>query len=90
MKFRYRLEIADHARKDFKKLPKPDKRRMIAKLKSFRVDPRPDGYKKLEGMSEKFYRVHVGRYRIIYQIKDSIVTVLVLRFLKRDESTYKS
>jgi mRNA interferase RelE/StbE len=44
-------------------------------------DPRPHGVEKLESR-EKLYRVYVGPgkdYRVIYQIRDEILVVLVVR-----------
>jgi mRNA interferase RelE/StbE len=44
-------------------------------------NPRPNGVEKLESR-EKLYRVYVGPgkdYRVIYQIRDEILVVLVVR-----------
>ena len=44
-------------------------------------NPRPHGVEKLESR-EKLYRVYVGPgkdYRVIYQIRDEILVVLVVR-----------
>ena len=40
------------------------------------INPRPHGYIKLKG--EEAYRIRVGDYRIIYEIKDKILTVIVV------------
>ncbi len=90
MTHKYRVIIGPEARKDFRKLPKPIKKRIVKTIKGLRTDPRPHGYKKLEGFpKEKFYRLHVGDYRVIYRIQDDVVTIFVLAFLKRNETTYK-
>jgi mRNA interferase RelE/StbE len=41
-------------------------------------NPRPFGYKKLEGF-ENSYRIRVGIYRIIYSIEDDFLTVEVVK-----------
>lgn len=46
------------------------------------ADPRPAGVKKLSG-PESLYRVRVGDYRIVYQIADSELQVLVVRVRHR-------
>ncbi len=45
---------------------------------SLAEEPRPDGVKKLAG-SDDLYRVRVGDYRIIYQIRDATVLVVIIR-----------
>jgi len=39
-------------------------------------NPRPKGYKKLKG--EEAYRIRVKDYRIIYEIDDTKITVIVI------------
>ena len=46
-------------------------------------NPRVPGYTKLSGQSA--YRVRVGDYRIIYEIHDAVLTVLVVRVGHRRE-----
>lgn len=40
-------------------------------------DPRPYGYRKLAGRGEQ-YRIRVGDYRVIYDIRDAVLVVLVI------------
>ena len=50
-------------------------------------NPRPQGVEKLES-KEKLYRLYVGPgkdYRVIYQIRDEILVVLVVRVGDRKE-----
>jgi mRNA interferase RelE/StbE len=46
-------------------------------------NPRPQGCKKLKGRNG--YRIRQGNYRIIYEIKDSILTVFILAAGHRKE-----
>jgi mRNA interferase RelE/StbE len=39
-------------------------------------NPRPYGYKKLKG--EDAFRIHVGEYRIIYEIEDDKIIVTIV------------
>jgi mRNA interferase RelE/StbE len=50
-------------------------------------DPRPFGYKKLVD-EEALYRIRVGNYRIIYEIHDRVLLIVVLRLARRREDTY--
>jgi len=50
-------------------------------------NPRPPGICKLEG-SASLYRIHVGpgqRYRAIYEIRDEVLVILVVRVGDRKE-----
>lgn len=60
--------------------------KIVAAAESLGDNPRPHGYKKLvdEG---GLYRIKTGDYRIIYEVRDSILLVSVLRVAKRSERT---
>lgn len=47
-------------------------------------NPPPPGCVKLQGESE-LYRVRVGDYRIVYQIQDAVLVVLVVKIGHRRE-----
>ena len=59
-------------------------RRLREALDGLAVDPRPPGCVKLQGESE-LYRVRVGDHRIVYQIQDAALVVLVVRIGNRRE-----
>jgi mRNA interferase RelE/StbE len=46
-------------------------------IDSLQVNPRPSGVVKLKGQEDK-YRVRVDRYRILYIVRDEILTVTVV------------
>ena len=48
------------------------------------ANPRPPGCVKLQGESE-LYRVRVRDYRILYQIQDAVLVVLVVQIGNRRE-----
>jgi mRNA interferase RelE/StbE len=72
----YQVVIEKQAQKQLAKISPLDYTKIVAALKDLANDPRPHGYKKLKGRPG--YRIRVGDYRIIYQIKDNILTVFVL------------
>ena len=51
--------------------------RLVTALRDLAENPRPTGCLKMTG-PEGFYRVRVGGYRIIYQILDDRLLVLVV------------
>ena len=80
---KYHLQIAPRVAKDLAILPKVDRLRVQAAIDTLAVDPRPSGFKKLVG--EAAYRVRVGDYRIIYEIADAELIVVVIRVRHRKE-----
>ena len=72
----YQVVIEKQAQKQLAKIASPDYTKIVAALKELAANPRPYGYKKLKGRPG--YRIRVGDYRIIYQIKDNILTVFIL------------
>ncbi|MBC7915615.1 MAG: type II toxin-antitoxin system RelE/ParE family toxin [Pyrinomonadaceae bacterium] len=73
---KYTVRIADSVVKKLSKLPTDVENKIVISIESLIHNPRPHGCKKLKARDG--YRVRVGDYRIIYQIIDNILTVLVL------------
>ncbi|MEI8090659.1 MAG: type II toxin-antitoxin system RelE/ParE family toxin [Opitutaceae bacterium] len=61
------------------------KRRIGAAIDKLVENPRPPGCVKLAGDSTA-WRVRLGEYRILYEIADERLTVLVIRIAKRSEA----
>ncbi len=80
---RYRVEVAPRVAKDLAGLPRVARLRVEAAIEALADDPRPPGAKKLVG--EDAYRVRVGDYRIIYEISNAALLVLVVRVRHRKE-----
>jgi mRNA interferase RelE/StbE len=73
----YRLVIKPSAAKEIEALPKQDRRRIVAKILSLSRDPRPPGCEKLSGHDQ--YRLRQGNYRILYEIRDLVLIVVVVK-----------
>lgn len=73
----YELILRPSVEKDFRKIPTADLRKILARMEALREDPRPPGSMKLSG--EEYYRVRQGDYRIIYEIEDDKLIVIVVR-----------
>ena len=80
----YRVEIRPAAVKALAALAKADQRRIARKIDGLAKDPRPPGVEKLAGV-DGLYRVRSGDYRIVYEIQDERVLVLVVRIGHRRE-----
>ena len=58
--------------------------RLMAAMRGLASQPRPPGCDKLVS-PEDLYRIRVGDYRIVYQIQDEVLLVLVLKTGHRRE-----
>ncbi|BBC22678.1 type II toxin-antitoxin system RelE family toxin [Pseudanabaena sp. ABRG5-3] len=81
----YRIVIPKPAQKQLDNITKIERDRLIVTLRSLADDPRPNGVKKLKGY-DNIYRVRIGDYRIIYEIKDRELIVLLLSVSHRKDA----
>ncbi len=85
---RYSLRIKKSARKELASIAtKADRRRIITRIRSLADNPRPPGALKLSGLER--YRIRQGRYRILYTIEDTVLTVHVIKIGDR-KNIYRS
>jgi mRNA interferase RelE/StbE len=49
----------------------------VRAIDALRLEPRPHGSKKLVG-EDNLYRIRTGDYRIIYQVRDKQLIILVI------------
>ncbi|MEE8523066.1 MAG: type II toxin-antitoxin system RelE/ParE family toxin [Thermoanaerobaculia bacterium] len=84
----YTVEFAPAAKRQLRKLPLKTKRRIIKCVEGLEKYPRPPGARKLAD-SDNLYRIRTGNYRIIYQVEDEILFVLVIKIGDRKD-VYKS
>lgn len=80
----YSIQIRRSAEKEIERLPTRDRQNVIKKIRSLREDPRPSGVNKLSG--EEKYRLRQGNYRILYEVHDAIVTVVVVKVAHRKDA----
>lgn len=75
---RYSIEVLPSAARQIARLAKDVRVRVARKIEALAADPRPHGVKQLHG-EEQLYRVRVGDYRVIYQIKTDRLIVVIVR-----------
>jgi mRNA interferase RelE/StbE len=61
------------------------KARISAAIEALATEPRPAGSKKLKG-EDHAWRVRVGDYRVLYEVHDEQLVLLVIRIAKRDDA----
>ena len=78
----YSLAFKEPVAKDLRKIPRKDLRQILECIERLREDPRAEGCIKLSG--QELYRVRQGLYRIIYEIQDSRLIILVVKVTHRN------
>jgi len=80
---RYKVVFRKSVAQDLRRIPNRDLQRILAAIDSLSEEPRPPGCEKLSGQER--YRVRQGNYRIIYEIRDDEVVVVVVKVGHRGE-----
>lgn len=80
----YTIQIKNSALKELRKLPENFSAQVARDIDALAKNPRPIGHKKLKG-HDGLYRIRSGNYRVVYQIQDKVLIVLVVRIGNRKE-----
>ncbi|MCK4639766.1 MAG: type II toxin-antitoxin system RelE/ParE family toxin [Candidatus Marinimicrobia bacterium] len=80
----YKVIIKPSVVKAGKKLPEGDREKLFEAISNIVKKPRPYNCKKLRRF-ERLYRIRVGIYRIIYEIQDDELIILVLKVSHRKD-----
>ncbi|NNM85107.1 MAG: type II toxin-antitoxin system RelE/ParE family toxin [Phycisphaerales bacterium] len=80
----YRVIVKPSAERALQRLPLEAQRRIVAKLAELAVEPRPANVVKLVG-DENLWRIRVGVYRVVYEIKEREILVYALTIGHRRE-----
>ncbi|HIX00211.1 MAG TPA: type II toxin-antitoxin system RelE/ParE family toxin [Candidatus Nesterenkonia stercoripullorum] len=75
---KYRVSVAREVAKTFRRIHPQDAKRLKVAISALAEDPRPPGSIQLAGGDGEL-RIRVGDYRVIYEIHEQEVIVLVLR-----------
>jgi mRNA interferase RelE/StbE len=73
----YELAFKTSVAKDLRCIPKKDVARILKRIEALRDDPRGEGCVKLS--AQERYRVRQGVYRIVYEIREEEVVVMVVK-----------
>ena len=74
---KYKITFRKSVAQDLRRIPNKDLRRILATFDSLSSEPLPSGVERLSGQER--YRVRQGNYRIIYEINDKEVVVVVVK-----------
>jgi len=74
----YAIEWRPSARRQVRRLDVPARRRVLEAISTLSQEPRPVGSVTLTG-SPGWRRIRIGSYRVVYEVRDESLVVLVLR-----------
>jgi mRNA interferase RelE/StbE len=73
----YKLAFCKSVARDLRGIPKPDLQKIPAAIESLAEQPRPAGSEKLSGQGR--YRLRRGDYRIVCEVSDDDLRVVVAK-----------
>jgi len=74
----YEIQFKASAWKTFNKLDREARGRVAEAIMGLSENPKPQQARKLSG-AEDFYRVRVGDFRVIYQVREGALVVLIIK-----------
>jgi len=80
---KYELLIETRAQKQLAKITQPYQDRIIAAIRGLAGQPKPAASKRLSG--RQAWRLRVGDYRVIYEINEESLLILVITIGHRRE-----
>lgn len=81
----YAVKLTPKARKQFHALPRKYLAKIIERIDELATDPRPPGIRKLSGKLNT-YRIRQGPYRIIYEIRDQDLVIVIVSVTDRKDA----
>lgn len=80
----HKILVDPRAAKQLAAISSTYRKRIFGRIDALQVDPRPSGCKKLQGAND-LYRIRIGDYRVVYQVRDKELLVLIVRVGHRGE-----
>ncbi len=80
----YEIVLTKSAQKKLAKLSKELQILIGTAINNLAASPRPSGCKKLKG-NQTDYRIRIGDYRVVYEIHDNKLVILVLNLGHRKD-----
>lgn len=58
--------------------------RIKKRLEILKINPFPSDAKRLQGYESPTFRIRVGKYRILYEVKENELLIIVIKINKRE------
>jgi mRNA interferase RelE/StbE len=79
----YEVRFARPVAKELRRLDRGEAKRIVEAAEALAEDPRPSGVQKVRGTP--YMRIRVGSYRVVYEVRDEDLVVLVVKVGHRRE-----
>lgn len=73
----YEIRFKESVTRDLKGLPREHVAAILERIAALADNPRPHGCEKISGLER--YRIRQGHYRVIYEIRDRQLVVVVVK-----------
>lgn len=83
----YRIEYRPSVKKSLRKFPKTDQKRILDRIDAIAENLPDPATTKMKG-NNNFHKIRIGDYRVIYEIHDDILVILVSKIGHR-KNVYK-
>ena len=82
----YQVEFAASAKKEFDRLPSKLQDKIVEALRFLAENPFSEflKIKKLRGV-DSLYRIRIGDYRLVYEVRSNLLVILVIKIGHRRE-----
>ena len=74
---KFELVFKQSVAKDLRSIPNKQVARILKRIDALKVEPRPPGVEKLSG--QELFRIRQGVYRILYEIRDGELIIVVVK-----------
>ena len=79
----YEVRFARPVAKGLRRMDRAEARRVVEAAETLSEDPRPSNAQKVQGTP--YLRIRVGSYRVVYEVRDEALVVLVVKVGHRRE-----
>lgn len=80
----YKVRFSNAARKGLRRLDDEARERVVRAAEALGEEPRPRGVRPVQGTP--FLRIGIGDYRLLYEIREDVLLILVVRVAHRREA----
>ena len=81
---KYRMKVKKSAAKSLKKISKPDQKRISKAIDNLADNLPNPNTTKMKG-DNPFHKIRVGDYRVVYEIQDDILLILIIKIGHRKD-----
>ena len=85
---KFQLQFSSGARRELRRLDSRTRTRIEESIENLTENPYPRASLKLKGV-DRTWRIRVGAFRIVYEVREELILITVLKVDRRSEDTYR-